>query len=249
VSVVAATIPDVGNRIRELRLERAGLFPSAFSVTALAHRVGVSDGMLRRWEKGASRPSQRHTRALAKELGVSIDKLGLDQQQAPGEVLPGTEDRPSVAACYIVKDRRLLMVQRRFKQGTLEWAGPSGEIEPGETPEEAAVREVREEVGLEVVVEQRLGERVHPATDRHLIYFVCRAISGTAEVVDHEEITAVEWCELPVVLDRWAGLKGGIFPPVREYLERALGPGEGATARPWPQAGRRGFDGESASDG
>jgi 8-oxo-dGTP diphosphatase len=132
-------------------------------------------------------------------------------------------DRPSVAVAYIVENGRLLMVRRSFREGTLEWAGPSGQIEPGETPEEAVVREVREEVGLEVVVGRRLGERVHPATDRHLIYFVCRLVSGTAAVIAHEEITAVEWCELPVVLERWAGLKGGIFPPVREYLKRELG--------------------------
>jgi 8-oxo-dGTP diphosphatase len=133
------------------------------------------------------------------------------------------DGHPYVAACYIVQDRRLLMVQRRFRHGAPEWAGPSGNVETGETPEETAVREVREEVGLTVEVTRRLGDRVHPATGRHLIYFSCRIVAGEAAVVDDEEITAVEWCELPTVLERWSGIKGGIYPPVREYLDQVMG--------------------------
>jgi 8-oxo-dGTP diphosphatase len=139
---------------------------------------------------------------------------------------------PSVAACYIVRDGMLLMVRRRRQEGALEWAGPSGNVEPGETPEQAAVREVAEEVGLTVVVERRLGERVHPATGRHLVYLVCRIVAGEPAVVDDEEISAVEWCDLASVEERWAGLPGGIFAPVREYLDQAL---VDRTARPEPE--------------
>lgn len=134
----------------------------------------------------------------------------------------GGQSLPSVAACYIVRDGKLLMVRRRRPEGSLEWAGPSGNVEPGETPEQAAVREVQEEVGLTVVVERRLGERVHPATGRHLVYLGCRVVAGEPAVVAHDEISAVEWCDLSTVRERWAGLKGGIFPPVLEYLERAM---------------------------
>ena len=136
------------------------------------------------------------------------------------------DGRPLVAACYIVRDGRLLLVRRRLRDGAPEWTGPSGNVELGETPEVAAVREVKEEVGLTVEVVSRLGERVHPATGRHLIYLVCRVVAGEATVVDHDEVTAVEWCNLATVLERWAGLKGGIYPAVREYLEQALGAGE-----------------------
>jgi len=127
-----------------------------------------------------------------------------------------------VAACYIVKHGELLMVRRRRREGTLEWAGPSGTIEPGETPEEAAIREVREEVGVTIEVEQRLGERDHPATGRHLIYLACRIIEGDPKLIDHEEISAIEWADLATVKERWSTLKGGIFPPVLEYLERTM---------------------------
>ena len=133
------------------------------------------------------------------------------------------DGRPLVATCYIVQDGRLLMVRRRCRDGAPEWTGPSGHVKPGETPEEAAVREVKEKVGLTVEVVRRLGERVHPATGRHLVYLVCRVVGGEATIVAHDEATAVEWCDLPTVLERWAGLKGGLYLAVREHLEQALG--------------------------
>jgi transcriptional regulator with XRE-family HTH domain len=68
----------VGNHIRQLRLERVHLFPSAFSVVALARRLGVADRTIRYWEDGQTRPTRRHARRLARELGVSIADLGLD---------------------------------------------------------------------------------------------------------------------------------------------------------------------------
>lgn len=134
-----------------------------------------------------------------------------------------TQPLQDVAACYIVHDGRLLMVQRRRKEGALEWAGPSGKVEPGETAEQAAVREAREEVGLNIAVERRLGDRIHPYTGRHLIYFACRIVDGEATVTAPNELMAIEWCDLPTVLARWEPLgPEGIFPPVREYLQRSL---------------------------
>jgi 8-oxo-dGTP diphosphatase len=69
-----------------------------------------------------------------------------------------------IAAAIIVKDGLVLMIRRRVPEGQLSWQFPSGKIEPGETGEEAAVRETAEEVGLTVGVLRRLGERVHPLT-------------------------------------------------------------------------------------
>jgi transcriptional regulator with XRE-family HTH domain len=67
----------MATRIRELRLKRAELVPTAFTVTALARRLGVSEVSLRSWERGANRPTRRHARALARELGVTVDELAL----------------------------------------------------------------------------------------------------------------------------------------------------------------------------
>jgi 8-oxo-dGTP diphosphatase len=139
--------------------------------------------------------------------------------------------RPSVASCYIVKNQRLLMVRRIKQEAGLEWAAPSGHVEVGETPEEAAVRDVREEVGLTVAVERLLGDRIHPATGRHLIYFACRIVSGVPALVADDEISAIEWCDLGTVRERWADLKGEIYPPVLAYLEQTMSAENSAAPR------------------
>ena len=102
------------------------------------------------------------------------------------------DGRPVVAVCYVVEAARLLMVRRRFRQGGLEWAGPSGNVEPGETPEEAAVSGSAR-AGLEVEVVRRLRIGSIPRLGAHLVYFACRVMASEATVVDREEITAIEW--------------------------------------------------------
>ncbi len=52
----------------------------------------------------------------------------------------------------------VLAARRHPESGALVWTIPKGHIEPGESSEEAAVREVREETGLEAEAEARLGD-------------------------------------------------------------------------------------------
>ncbi len=66
------------NRIRTIREERAKVVPAAFTATAVARRIGVSDRTLWAWEQGINRPRARHARALARELNVTVGQLGLD---------------------------------------------------------------------------------------------------------------------------------------------------------------------------
>lgn len=125
----------------------------------------------------------------------------------------------SIAAALIVEDGRVLLVRRRMPEDGLLWSFPAGKVEPGETAEQAAVRETREEVGLEVEAVKSLGERIHPVTGRHMVYIACEVVSGLAYVAAPEELAEVKWIGLAEVDE----LLPGVFEPVRRYVEEQLG--------------------------
>src|SRR5215472_9628150 len=79
------------------------------------------------------RTGDRRTWLDRDALAPLLDFQPTSQVPHAGEEITTTDsatppqlDRPSVAACYIVRNGRLLMLRRRFREGTLEWAGPSG---------------------------------------------------------------------------------------------------------------------------
>ena len=63
--------------------------------------------------------------------------------------VPEDADRDFVAGAFIVKDGEVLFLNHRKLD---MWLMPGGHVEPGETPDEAAVRETLEETGFEVEV-------------------------------------------------------------------------------------------------
>lgn len=125
-------------------------------------------------------------------------------------------DQPTISAAIIVEDGKLLLVQRRVKEGELSWQFPAGAVEPGESLEDAAVRETKEETDLTVTVEKLLGERVHPKTGRRMAYVACTRVEGTARVADEEELAAFAWAT-PDEFDQYVPY--GFAPAVNEYLQ------------------------------
>lgn len=130
-----------------------------------------------------------------------------------------TEEKPGISAGIVVQSGRVLMVRRRVREGELSWQFPAGAIEPGETAEEAAVRETLEETGLTVEAIKLLGERVHPKTGRAMSYTACRVLDGEAVVGDEEEIAEIAWvshAEIPEYVPY------GLFQPVQDWLDEEL---------------------------
>ena len=125
------------------------------------------------------------------------------------------EDPPAISAAIILDNGKLLLAQRRVRKGRLSWQYPAGEVEAGESAEEAAVRETGEEVGLTVHATKLLGERIHPNTGRRMAYVACDIDSGDAYVTDTEELAAVAW----VTPTRGQGLRPyGFAASVEDHL-------------------------------
>jgi 8-oxo-dGTP diphosphatase len=128
-------------------------------------------------------------------------------------------NHPDVAAAIIVHGGRVLLVRRRVREGSLSWRFPAGKVEPGETREDAAVRETWEETGLRVAAVELLGERIHPTTGRRMSYTACEVVSGTATVASPEELAEVAWVahgDIPRYVPY------GLFQAVQDYLDAAL---------------------------
>jgi NADH pyrophosphatase NudC (nudix superfamily) len=127
------------------------------------------------------------------------------------------EPQPVVAA--IVTNGMAVLIGRR-NDGKPPWGFISGEIEPGESPEDAGVREVKEETGLLVRATSVIGRRVHPKTGRTMIYMSAEPTHGTKVFVgDAEELAEVRWATLAEADE----LLPGMFEPVREHLVRTIG--------------------------
>lgn len=95
---------------------------------------------------------------------------------------PGEPDRLRVAVAVIVEEGKLL-IAHRFPSVHLPdlWEFPGGKIHPGETPEACAVREVSEELGIEIEILGQLLRRPYDYADRRvdLWFFVARRSAGT----------------------------------------------------------------------
>lgn len=91
-------------------------------------------------------------------------------------------------AVVVDDDGRLLLVRRGHAPFAGSWSLPSGRAEPGESARQAARREVAEETGLDVVVEDLLGVvyREHPPAGvrYEILDFTCTVVAGTPRAGD-----------------------------------------------------------------
>lgn len=119
-------------------------------------------------------------------------------------------------SCGIVnKDDKILMVKRAKKEEDLLWVFPGGKIEDNETSEEACIREVNEETGLNVSVLGLIGERVHPNTGIKIFYYLCKYESGEIEILDENEILEISF-KTKEEFER--DVKTDVFEPVKKYI-------------------------------
>ena len=118
----------------------------------------------------------------------------------------------------IIRDKgRIFATQRGYGPYKDGWEFPGGKIEPGETPEEALKREIREELDTEIEVGEPAGHIEYDYPEFHLSMdcFFCTLLSGCLTLKEHEaarwlfpaELDSVSW--LPADRSLIDGLKAG----------------------------------------
>jgi 8-oxo-dGTP diphosphatase len=120
------------------------------------------------------------------------------------EIDQDSGERPRVrfvSAALIVKDREVLIGQRRADQpmGAL-WEFPGGKIEPGETPEEALARELCEELGIRAEVGPpvtRIRHHYRRGGAVDLQFFAVHKFAGEIENQIYQQVRWVRFEDLP----------------------------------------------------
>lgn len=100
-----------------------------------------------------------------------------------------------VTAGLIEKDGKLLIAQRSpAKHGALKWEFPGGKVEDEEDPRTCLSREIREELGVEIRVNNIVETVFHCYPDRSvlLLFYRCSWLSGDPQAI---ECAAFAWVE------------------------------------------------------
>ena len=97
-----------------------------------------------------------------------------------------------VVAAVIMEKDRIYATQRGYGEFKDGWEFPGGKIEPGETPEAAVMREIREELAAEVEPLRLITtvEYDYPSFHLSMDCFLCRITGGHLTLKEHE---AARW--------------------------------------------------------
>ncbi len=131
-------------------------------------------------------------------------------------------DRPKVGlGVAVIKDGKVLLEKRKNYHGDGSWCFPGGHLEFGETWEECAKRETREEAGIEIK-NLRFGtvtNDIFSKENKHYITIIMIAEydSGEVQIMEPEKNEKWDWFE-------WDKLPSPLFIPLQNLIKQGFDP-------------------------
>jgi len=198
--------PPAGRTRRRRRRERAGGSVAAGS--------------------GATASANATTKAGSGEQPTPVAKANRRRKPAAvsprGPKLPTTKEISAGGVVYrrTATGVEVILASRRTRRGNLAWGLAKGGIEDGETREQAAIREVREETGLTAEIEADLGDTKYmyvweDVRIRKTVHFFLMKHTGGDEGDRDDEMEEIRWFALERAMKRAA------YRGEREILARA----------------------------
>jgi ADP-ribose pyrophosphatase YjhB (NUDIX family) len=148
-----------------------------------------------------------------------------DNDLSKGRIGPGSGNLPPttrVSVIIVNSDKKILLV--RHKKGNRQyWALPGGRLDYGETFQECAVRELKEETGLDIKVDRfvYLAEAIAPDRARHIVNICLTAhvTGGTLHLGNEPVLLGVDFVKLSE-LETFT-----LYPPLGKQILQAANKG------------------------
>ena len=126
----------------------------------------------------------------------------------------------NVVAAVIMKEGKVFATQRGYGEFKDGWEFPGGKVEQGEAPENAIVREIKEELDTTIEVKEYFDTVEYDYPNFHLSMkcYICTVLSGKLELLEHE---AAKWLDKDS-LDSVAWLPAdlGLVDKLKDYLSK-----------------------------
>ena len=187
----------------------------------MSDSAGRGGGKRRRRPRKPARAKAAGVKSPAKPTGKAAAPSAATRRKTAGKGRVQLEVSAGGVVYRRVEDQiEIVLASRRTRRGDLAWGLAKGGLEEGETLEDAAVREVKEETGLSAVIEESLGETRYfyvweEKRIRKTVHFFLMRLTGGDTADRDDEMEEVRWFPL----DR--ALKRAAYRGEREVLGRA----------------------------
>ena len=145
--------------------------------------------------------------------------VGLVVLQAPCLYVIMDRMKISISDVVIIEDNKVLLVQEKKQMAYALWNFPGGKLEPGETAEQAAYREIREELNVDLINPKLV--KTYPVQNLGVnldLNTFTGSIKGNIKIKD-DELLAYGWFSLESVEEMKDKLRG---PIILEQIREAL---------------------------